>query len=126
MTEPNDNRSVHFTARENSNPNFRNQKPRSRIERKPKMLFPDDEYCQKSDNGFARAPNHKFTDSSERFTLKTRMDYQKQFAHIYSRRLNEMRSLLTEKAIEKWGKYSHAMMHRRGMKSLTDLNGHIS
>lgn len=86
------------------------------------MLFPDDKYCQKSENGFARAPNHKFTDSSERFTLKTRMDYQKQFAHIYSRRLNEMRLLLTEKAIEKWGKYAKAMGQRGGMKSLIESN----
>lgn len=68
------------------------------------MLFPNDENLSKSGNGFARTTNHKFKDASERFTLGSRHDYQKQYAHIYSERLNEMRPLLAEKATQKWGK----------------------
>lgn len=69
------------------------------------MLFPSDKYLNSSSNGFERAANSIFKDSSERFTVKSRIDYQKQFAHIYSKRLTEMRPLLAEKVYEKWGKY---------------------
>lgn len=67
------------------------------------MLFPNDENLRNSANGFERTSNHKFKDASERFTLGSGTDYQKQYSHIYSRRLNEMRPLLAEKATEKWG-----------------------
>lgn len=69
------------------------------------MLFPNDENLKIASNGFERSTKSIFKDSSERFTVKSRMDYQKQFSHIYSNRLSEMRPLLTEKAVEKWGKY---------------------
>lgn len=67
------------------------------------MLFPNDENLQSSTTGFERTSNHKFKDASARFTVGAGIDYQKQFAHIYSKRLNEMRPLLAEKATEKWG-----------------------
>lgn len=69
------------------------------------MLFPSENSFKHSENGFQRLSTVKFTDNSERFQLKERKtDYSKQFAHIYARRLDQMRPLLAEKAKEKWGK----------------------
>lgn len=67
------------------------------------MLFSNG--VEHSTKEFGRLSNVKYIDSSSRFQLKTRSEYNKQFAHIYAKRLNGMRSLLHEKAKEKWGKY---------------------
>lgn len=69
------------------------------------MLFPNDENIQNSTNEFKRLSSVKFKDSSERFQLKSRLDYNKQFSHIYSVRLQEMRPLLAERATQKWGNF---------------------
>lgn len=69
------------------------------------MLFPNENYAKNSKDEFQRLTTLKYVDSSDRFQFKERKaDYSKQFAHIYSKRLDQMRPLLTKKAIEKWGK----------------------
>lgn len=69
------------------------------------MLFPAESSVNKTKDEFRRLSTVKFHSSSERFQLKeNKNDYSKQFAHIYARRLDQMRPLLTEKALEKWGK----------------------
>lgn len=52
---------------------------------------------------FRRLTTMKYIDTSKRFQLKNKRDYSKQFAHIYARRLEQMRPLLMKKAHEKWG-----------------------
>lgn len=70
-----------------------------------KMLFPNENSVKKSKDEFERLTTLKYVDSSDRFKLKeTKNDYSKQFAHIYARRLDQMRPLLTQKARKKWGK----------------------
>lgn len=67
------------------------------------MLFPSE--VVNSSNAFERMSTVKVTHSSKRFLLQEKFnDYSKQFAHIYARRLDQMRPLLKEKATEKWGK----------------------
>lgn len=74
------------------------------------MLFPNENSMKKSKDEFLRSTAVKFIDSSERFSMKERkIDYNKQFAHIYSKRLEQMRPLLMQKAIEKWGEYLENM-----------------
>lgn len=69
------------------------------------MLFPSESSQNATKNEFQRLSTAKFHDSSDRFQMKEkRADYSKQFAHIYARRLDQMRPLLTQKALEKWGK----------------------
>lgn len=74
------------------------------------MLFPDDLFCTAAASSsptkgdpFERlaAP---FVDRSERFSDQTQVHYTKQFAPIYASRLEQMRDLLTQKCIQKWGK----------------------
>lgn len=68
------------------------------------MLFPNETTIKHSDNDFERLSTVKFRDSSQRFKLLyMQTDYSKQFAHIYARRLEQMRPLLEAKSIEKWG-----------------------
>lgn len=51
-----------------------------------------------------RPTDVKYADCSMRFKLKAKSDYSKQYAHIYAKRLDEMRRLLAERVTEKWGK----------------------
>lgn len=68
------------------------------------MLFPSETTVQLSDNDLERLSTVKFCDSSKRFKfLEMQTDYTKQFAHIYARRLDQMRPLLEAKSVEKWG-----------------------
>lgn len=69
------------------------------------MLFPNETPTkQQSGNDFKRLSTVKFDDASKRFKLfDIQTDYSKQFAHIYARRLDQMRPLLEAKSIEKWG-----------------------
>lgn len=70
------------------------------------MLFPNEATAKRSGNDFERLSSVEFTDSSNRFKLLYKQtDYGKQFAHIYARRLDQMRPLLEAKSIEKWGLY---------------------
>lgn len=66
------------------------------------MLF--SEAAQNPSIGLSRTSDVKYSDCSMRFKLKPKSDYSKQYAHIYSRRLDEMRPLLLERIAEKWGK----------------------
>lgn len=69
------------------------------------MLFPNETIVEHPENGFQRLSTVKFRDSSKRFKLQEiKTDYTKQFAHIYARRLDQMRPLIEAKSIEKWGK----------------------
>lgn len=68
------------------------------------MIFSDGKSVSTPKDGFKRLDTVKYTNLSQRFCFKAKNDYTKQFAHIYANRLNSMRDLLTEKAIEKWGK----------------------
>lgn len=67
------------------------------------MLFPEENFFNKNEDGFRRL-DVKYKDTSEKFRLKSELDYSKQFAHIYSSRLREMRELLLVKAKQKWGR----------------------
>lgn len=70
------------------------------------MLFPSENSVKKSNEEFHRLSTVKYVESSKRFQLnEKKTDYSKQFAHIYSRRLEQMRPLLMQRAIEKWGEY---------------------
>lgn len=70
------------------------------------MLFPDETTIKQTKDDFQRLSSVKFRDSSERFKLyEIQTDYTKQYAHIYARRLDQMRPLLEAKSIEKWGMY---------------------
>lgn len=69
------------------------------------MLFPDENPAKKSQGEFQRLATVKYVDTSKRFQLKDKRDYSKQYAHIYSNRLNIMRPLIAQKATEKWGEY---------------------
>lgn len=66
-----------------------------------KMLFINE--AQKSEGEYHRSMDVDYSDSSRRFQLKKKSDYSKQFAHIYAKRLDEMRTLLNERAVEIWG-----------------------
>ncbi|XP_055302693.1 DNA polymerase delta subunit 2 isoform X2 [Sitodiplosis mosellana] len=79
------------------------------------MLFPSENSIKKSIDEFQRLSTAKYAESSKRFQLtEKKTDYSKQFAHIYSRRLEQMRPLLMQKSSEKWGdKYQ--------IKKMTDL-----
>lgn len=44
-----------------------------------------------------------YTNLSSKFTFRTR-DFSRQYAHIYSKRLLQMKDILTKRAIQKWGK----------------------
>lgn len=69
------------------------------------MLFPNENSVKKTKDEFQRLSTVEFNDSSQRFQMKEhQMDFNKQFAHIYARRLDQMRPLLGDKAKEKWGK----------------------
>lgn len=68
------------------------------------MLFSDGKPAKLSLDEYRRLSTVKFTSTSERFQFKERKnDYSKQYAHIYGRRLEQMRPLLQKKAVEKWG-----------------------
>lgn len=68
------------------------------------MLFPHENSVKLSKDEFVRLSTVKYVNSSERFQLtEKKNDYSKQFAHIYARRLDQMRPLLHKKAVEKWG-----------------------
>lgn len=68
------------------------------------MLFPKESSVKNSNDEFQRLSTVKYADTSKRFQLiAKKTDYSKQFAHIYSRRLEQMRPLLSQKATEKWG-----------------------
>lgn len=73
------------------------------------MLF-QSEISQNPEN-FKRL-SIKYVNCSDRFKLQSNTDYTKQFAHLYAKRLNEMRSLLTNKINEKWGKYAMVFLFR--------------
>lgn len=66
------------------------------------MLF--SEAAQDLSVELSRLTDVKYSDCSMRFRLKAKSDYSKQYAHIYAKRLDEMRPLLTERVAEKWGK----------------------
>lgn len=70
------------------------------------MIFPDDEFL--AANGDAKAAPYvrltcDYVDRSSRFSDSTQVHYSKQFAPIYASRLDQMRGLLTQKCIDKWG-----------------------
>lgn len=70
------------------------------------MLFPNETTTKQCGNDFERLSTVEFGDSSKRFRLlDMQTDYGKQYAHIYARRLDQMRPLLEAKSIEKWGLY---------------------
>lgn len=66
------------------------------------MLF--SEAAQDPYMELSRTTDVKYADCSMRFKLKAKSDYSKQYAHIYAKRLDEMRRLLVERVTEKWGK----------------------
>lgn len=69
-----------------------------------KMLFPYENSIKNSKDEFKRLSTVEYVESSKRFHLNgKKTDYSKQFAHIYSKRLEQMRPLLNQKAVEKWG-----------------------
>lgn len=68
------------------------------------MLF-ENEILHNHENEFKRL-SINYVNCSDRFKLQSNTDYTKQFAHLYSKRLNEMRPLLTNRIQEKWGKVS--------------------
>lgn len=77
------------------------------------MLFPNEATTKQSGNDFERLSTAKFSDSSKRFKLlEIQTDYTKQFAHIYARRLDQMRPLLEAKSIEKWGMYNLLRLYK--------------
>lgn len=67
------------------------------------MLFPNENSTKKTKDEMKRLSTVKTVNTSERFYFKERCDFSKQFSHIYATRLNNMRELLTVKAVEKWG-----------------------
>lgn len=70
------------------------------------MLFPNENSIKRTKEEFQRLSTIKYAESSKRFQLNgKKTDYSKQFAHIYSNRLEQMRPLLQQKAVEKWGEY---------------------
>lgn len=68
------------------------------------MLFSTENNSNRSGGDFKRL-SVKYEDLSQRFQFQTKNDYSKQYAHIYAARLNEMRGLLTPRAIDKWGTF---------------------
>lgn len=68
------------------------------------MIFPDDIQTQFNDNEKYKRLIVPFEDTSDRFKFHSQNDYSRQFAHIYSSRLQQMRGLLTERCKDKWGK----------------------
>lgn len=66
------------------------------------MLF--SEAAQDPSAELIRPTDVKYSDCSMRFKLKAKFDYSKQYAHIYAKRLDEMRPLLHERVTVKWGK----------------------
>lgn len=66
------------------------------------MLF--SEAAQDPRVGLNRPTDIKYSDCSMRFKLRAKSGYSKQYAHIYAKRLDEMRPLLVERVTEKWGK----------------------
>lgn len=67
------------------------------------MLFPNDEKSKFANDSEYRRLAAPFLDESDRFRYQATNDYSKQFAHIYSARLEQMRSLLTDRCVQKWG-----------------------
>lgn len=66
------------------------------------MLFA--ETTQDPNLELSRLTDVKYSDCSMRFKLKAKSDYSKQYAHIYAKRLDELRPLLLERVAKKWGK----------------------
>lgn len=62
-----------------------------------------------------------YTPCSERYRIGGR-SFSRQYAHIYAARLMQMRPLLTERALQKWGKLITFLPTSGTMKHLNDTS----
>lgn len=70
-----------------------------------KMLFPDDEFLATTTDKTYERLITECVNQSGRFNSSDAALYSKQFAPIYAKRLGELRQLLTQKCVDKWGEY---------------------